>query len=40
VVLDVGRVKPHRRRRLAFLERNHRDLLSKLEKKGLIWDYY
>ena len=37
VVLEIGKVKPHKRKRLSFLARSHRDLLSKLEETGLIW---
>ncbi len=37
VVLEIGKVKPHKRKRLSFLARNHRNLLSKLEETGLIW---
>jgi hypothetical protein len=37
VVLGHGKVKPHKRKRLSFLARNHRDLLLKLEQTGLIW---
>lgn len=36
VVLDIGTVKPHKRKRLAFLARSHRDLIVKLEETGLI----
>ncbi len=37
VVLEIGKIKPHKRKRLSFLARDHRDLLSKLEETGLIW---
>ena len=36
IVFEVGRVKPHKRRRLKFLARNHKDLLRKLDETGLI----
>ena len=37
VVLEIGKVKPHKRKRLSFLARNHRDFLLKLEQTGLIY---
>lgn len=36
IVLEVGQVKPHKRRRLKYLAREHKDLLKKLEETGLI----
>ncbi len=36
-VLEIGRVKPGKKKRLAFLARNHRELLLKLEETGLIY---
>ena len=39
LVLEVGKVKPHKRRRVSFLARNHRSLLAKLEERGLIWPF-
>jgi hypothetical protein len=36
IVLEVGRIKPHKRRRLKFLARGHRELLRKLDDTGLI----
>jgi len=36
IVLEVGRVKPHKKRRLKFLAREHKDLLRKLDETGLI----
>lgn len=36
IVFEIGRVKPHKRRRLKFLARNHKDLLRKLDETGLI----
>ena len=35
-VLAVGRAKPHRRKRLSFLARNHPDVMEKLGAVGLI----
>lgn len=35
-VLAVGRAKPHRRKRLSFLARNHPDVMDKLGAVGLI----
>ena len=36
IVSEVGRVKPHKRRRLKYLAREHKDLLKKLDETGLI----
>ena len=36
IVLEVGQVKPHKKRRLKYLAREHRDLLKKLDDTGLI----
>lgn len=36
IVLEVGRIKPHKRRRLKFLARGHQELLRKLDDTGLI----
>jgi hypothetical protein len=36
IVLEVGRVKPHKKRRLKYLAREHKDLLKKLDETGLI----
>lgn len=36
IVLEVAAVKPYKTRRLAFLARHHRELLTKLEETGLI----
>ena len=36
VVLDVGRVKSYKTRRLKFLAREHPELLGKLRDTGLI----
>ena len=37
VVLEIGKVKPHKRKRLSFLARSHRELIDRLEETGLIW---
>jgi hypothetical protein len=37
IVLEIGKVRPGKRKRLAFLARNHRELLDKLEETGLIY---
>ena len=36
IVLDVAKVKPHKKRRLKELAQKRRDLLNKLEETGLI----
>ena len=36
VVLEVGRVKPHKRGRLKYLAREHENLLRKLDEADLI----
>jgi len=36
IVLEVAQVTPYKRRRLKILARNHRDLLRKLGKTGLL----
>ena len=36
IVLEVGRIKPHKRRRLKFLARGHPELLRELDNTGLI----
>ena len=36
IVLEVGRVKPHKRRRLKYLARENKELLRKLDETGLI----
>jgi hypothetical protein len=36
VALEVAAVKPHKRSRINFLARGHKELLEKLEKTGLI----
>jgi hypothetical protein len=40
IVLEIGRVKPHKRRRLKFLAREHKDLLRRLDETGLILAHY
>ena len=37
VVLEIGKVKPHKRKRLSFFARNHHELIDRLEETGLIW---
>ena len=36
IVLEVARVRPYKRKRLAVLARERRDLLDKLKETGLI----
>jgi hypothetical protein len=36
IALEVGRIKPYKRRRLKLLARENRELLQKLEDTGLI----
>ncbi len=36
IVLEIALIKPHKKRRLKFLAKENRELLSKLEKTGLI----
>ncbi len=40
IVLEVAKVKPHKRRRLKFLAKERRDLLEKLEATGLIYAHH
>lgn len=40
IVLEVGIVKPHKRRRLKFLSQKRKDLLQKLEETGLIYAHH
>jgi len=40
IVLEVAKVKPHKRRRLRFLTKERRDLFEKLEATGLIYAHY
>ncbi len=39
IVLEVARVKPHKRKRLDFLKKENRELLAKLKSKNLIETY-
>jgi succinylglutamate desuccinylase len=36
IVLEVGQVKPYKKRRLKYLARERQDLLKKLDETGLI----
>ena len=40
IVFEVGRVKPHKKRRLKFLAKEHRKLLKKLDETGLIMAHH
>jgi hypothetical protein len=40
IVLEVARVKPHKKRRLKFLAKENRELLYKLEESGLIMAHH
>ncbi len=40
IVLDVAKIKPHKKRRLKVLARERRDLLDALEKSGLIYAHH
>jgi hypothetical protein len=40
IVLHVAKVKPYKKKRLKFLAREHRDLLSKLDETGLIFAHH
>ena len=40
IVLEVAKVKPHKKRRLKVLARERRDLLEKLNDTGLIFAHY
>lgn len=37
-LIQVGRVKPGRKKRIAILYSKHRDLFNELVESGLIWD--
>ncbi len=37
IVLEVGKVKPHKKKRLKFLAKENRELLNKLDETGLIF---
>lgn len=40
LVLEVARIKPHKRGRLKVLAKENKELLLKLEETGLIFDHY
>ena len=40
IVLEIAKVKPHKRKRLKFLAKERRDLLEKLEATRLIYIHY
>lgn len=40
IVLQIGLVKPNKRRRLKYLAREHEDLLRKLDETGLIMAHH
>lgn len=40
IVLEVALIKPHKRKRLKFLAKTNRELLSKLDDTGLIMANY
>ena len=40
IVLEVAKVKPHKKRRLKMLARERRDLLEKLRDTGLIFAHH
>ncbi|MEE8429998.1 MAG: hypothetical protein V3S16_02000 [Candidatus Desulfatibia sp.] len=40
IVIEVAKVKPHKKRRLKVLERERRDLLHKLRETGLIYAHH
>ena len=40
IVLEVAKVKPHKKRRLKVLARERRDLLEKLDETGLIFAHH
>jgi len=40
IVLEVARVKPHKKRRLKFLAKERRDLLRMLKETGLIYAHH
>ncbi|MGB1243217.1 MAG: hypothetical protein ACPG49_11890 [Chitinophagales bacterium] len=39
LILELALIKPHKRKRIKFLENNNKDLLRKLEEKDLILTY-
>lgn len=40
LVLEVARVKPHKRKRYRFLRENHPDLIAELEEEGLVESFH
>ena len=40
IVLEVARIKPHKRRRLKFLAKENKELFLKLESSGLIMAHH
>ena len=40
LVIEVAKVKPHKKRRLKVLAKERRDLLDALEKTGLIYAHH
>lgn len=40
IVLEIAEVVPYKKRRLAKLAHDRRDLLMKLESTGLIWAHH
>jgi hypothetical protein len=40
LVLEVAKIKPHKRRRIKFLARENRELLNQLFETGLILDHW
>ena len=40
IVLEVALIKPHKRRRIKLLEKEHRPLLAKLKDTGLIMAHH
>jgi hypothetical protein len=40
IVIEVAKVKPHKKRRLKVLARERRDLLHKLRETGLIYAHH
>ncbi len=40
IVLEVALIKPHKKKRIKFLAKTNRELLSKLEETGLIMANY
>ena len=40
IVLEVAKVKPHKKRRLKVLANEHRELFLKIEESGLIYAHH